>query len=48
MREIDPWDIFLMETKIKDDRLGSILRSLSFLLFIYIPPVGCKGGIAFC
>lgn len=37
-----------METKIKDDRLGLILHSLSFLLFIYIPHMGCKGGIAFC
>lgn len=47
MREVDPMGIFIMETKIKDDRLSLIFRRLGFVHFISVPPVGCKGGIAF-
>lgn len=48
MREVDPWGIFLMETKINDVWLGLIIRSLGFSLFLSVPPIGCKGGLAFC
>lgn len=48
VREVDPWGIFLMDTKINYNKLGLILRSLGFFLFISTPPVGCKGGLAFC
>lgn len=48
MRKVDPMGIFIMETKIKDNQLRSIFRSLGFVHFISVPPVGCKGGIVFC
>lgn len=47
MREVDPWGIFLMETKINDERLGLVIRSLGFSLVLSVPPIGCKGGLAF-
>lgn len=37
-----------METKINDVRLGLIIHSLGFSLFLSVPPIGCKGGLAFC
>lgn len=32
--------IFLIETKIKDERLHMILRRLGFSYFLFVPPVG--------
>lgn len=48
VRETDPVGLFIIEMKIKDNHLQSILRKLGFLFFISFPPVGCKGGLAFC
>lgn len=48
VREVNPMGIFLIETKISDDRVQSVFRRLGFSFFVSFPPVRCKGGLAFC
>lgn len=48
MREVNPMGIFLIETKISDDRVQSVFRRLGFSFFVSFPPVRCTGGLAFC
>lgn len=45
---VDPIVVFLMETKMTDDTLDRTLRSLGFHFFVFCPPVGLRGGLAFC
>lgn len=47
MREVDPMGIFLIETKVCDVLLHSILRRIGFLFFIFVLAVGLRGGLAF-
>lgn len=47
VNDLDPMGIFLVETKIDELTVVSILCKVDLSLVIDIPPVGCSGGFSF-
>lgn len=48
VKTIDPLGIFFMETKIDCCSVAHVMKKLGFSFFFTIPPIGKKGGVAFC
>ncbi|KAL5581946.1 hypothetical protein UlMin_014388 [Ulmus minor] len=45
VRESNPNILMLMETKLLESDMKSRLRSVRFMNFVYVPPVGLSGGL---
>ncbi|KAL5548196.1 hypothetical protein UlMin_003427 [Ulmus minor] len=45
VRESNPDILMLMETKLLESDMKSRLRSVRFMNFVYVPPVGLSGGL---
>lgn len=47
VKTMDPARIFLMETMIDEVCLSRVMRKSGFSFYIYVPPLGRRGGLVF-